>query len=79
MIDEYYEICSMLTDTAVTLIDMRTLRKQVPKAGMVPSIEQQFRARVEVIVKDLEDLKVAVTYMKDAYDAKLRFTTLVSI
>ena len=72
-VDVYYEICSMLTEASTTLMDMRTLKKQVSQMKGVPSIEQQFRARIDRLVLDLEELKTAIQYMKDAYDAKLRF------
>ena len=73
VVDTYYEVCSMLTSHSSLLMEMRTLRKQLKDLSTMPSLEQQTRARIENLIKDLEDSKESILYLKDAYDAKLRF------
>lgn len=74
VIDTYTEVGFMLSETASSLMDMRTLRKQVGAIKNIPaSLQQQIRARIEYIVKDLEDTQKSLSYMKDVYDAKIRF------
>lgn len=74
VIDTYTEVGFMLSETATSLMDMRTLRKQVGLIKNIPSsLQQQIRARIEYMVKDLEDTQKSLSYMKDVYDAKIRF------
>lgn len=73
VVDEYYKLCEMLASCSLTLMDMRTLKKQLSEVKIVPSIAQQFRIRIERIIIDMSDLRNALQVMKEAYDAKLRF------
>lgn len=73
-VDEYSEICRNLSEVSSTLMDMRTLRKQIAEMrNTTPATEQKFRTRVEFIVKDLEDTRMSLGYLKDAYEARVRF------
>lgn len=74
VIDTYTEIGFMLSNVSETLMDMRTLRKQISALKNCPaSLEQQVRARIEFMVKDLEDMRTSLSTLKDVYDAKIRF------
>ena len=75
VIDSYNYIGSSLSKTSLSLIDIRTLKKQIisNSISLVPSVERVIRARLENIIKDFEDLRSSLVSLKDVYEAKLRF------
>lgn len=73
-LDVHAQVCSRLSEISTNLIRVRTLRKSLGLgASMPPQLISQMQARIDRIIKDLEDGRASLTYLKETYDARLRF------
>lgn len=72
-VDIHSRICASLSNISVNLIRVRTLRKTISAADCLQSLTNKMLNRVDRLIKDLEDARSANSYLKDAFDARLRF------
>lgn len=73
-VDRHSEICALLSNLSVSLIRVRTLRKSLSSGLNIPqSMVMRNQAQIDRMIKDLEDARSALSYLKDSYDARLRF------
>lgn len=72
-VDRHSVVFSRISDISVNLIRVRTLRKGLAQGEVPPALVQKMLARVDRLVKDMEDLRTAYQSLGSAYEARLRF------
>ena len=74
-VKDYETISYSLSEMSNISMDLRALKRKMNtvKGSMPASIDMQFRTRMEMIGKDVYDTQENLKYVKDAFDAKLKF------
>lgn len=76
-VDDISTVCSVLNTVSSIPVDCRYLRRYLKETPLPQSAQAQFKARIELLNQDALAIKEGVSYVKSAFDAKVKFYNAV--